>query len=170
MSIVAVPALALALYAMTAASPLPLQPADGASVDGVPCQPLEGQVVHMHAHLTILIKGSPLPIPSDVGRPAAANCIYWVHTHAADGIIHVEAPTKRTFTLGTFFALWGQPLGAANVAGIPVAAGEHVRAYLNGKAWERNPAAIALTPHADIMIEVGPPFPEPIPFTAWNGL
>ncbi|TAM76987.1 hypothetical protein EPN44_04350 [bacterium] len=170
MRIVFVPALALALYALTAASPPPLQPAGGATVYGVQCQPLEGQVVHDHAHLTVLIKGSPLPIPSDVGRPAAAGCIYWLHTHADDGIIHVEAPTKRTFTLGAFFALWGRPLSPADVAGVPVAAGEHLRAYLNGRAWERDPGAITLAPHADIVIEVGPPFPKQRPFTAWNGL
>lgn len=170
MRISLIPALVLALYALPAASPPPLQPADGATVEGVRCQPLEGQVLHIHAHLTVLIKGSAVAIPSDVGRPAAAGCIYWVHTHADDGIIHVESPTKRTFTLGEFFALWGRPLTADEVAGIPVAAGEHIRAYLNGKAWKRDPAAIALTPHADIVIEVGSPFPPPIPFAAWNGL
>ena len=163
-------ALVLALLALPAASPPPLQPADGATVGSVPCQPLEGQAVHIHAHLTVLIKGRPLPIPSDVGRPAAAGCIYWIHTHADDGIIHVESPARRTFTLGEFFALWGQPLTADNMAGVPLTVGEQVRAYLDGKAWKRDPAAIALAPHADIVIEVGPPFSLPAPFAAWNGL
>lgn len=31
---------------------------------------------------------------------ASGTCFYWLHTHAADGIIHVESPVHRVFTLG----------------------------------------------------------------------
>lgn len=44
--------------------------------------------------------------------------MYALHTHDSIGIIHVENPTPARFTLGQFFALWGQPLAADNVAGI----------------------------------------------------
>ena len=27
----------------------------------------------------------------------------WLHTHAADGIVHIESPVDRTYTLGNFF-------------------------------------------------------------------
>ncbi|TAM56299.1 hypothetical protein EPN52_14370 [bacterium] len=162
--------LALGLGALTASSPPPLQPVAGAPVDGVRCEPLEGQAVHLHAHLTVLIAGKPYPVPSDVGRPATAGCIYWIHTHAGDGVIHVESPQAGHFTLGQFFALWGQPLDARNVAGVTLNGSNRVQVYLGGKAWRRDPAAIVLTQHADIVLEVGPPFTEPTPFAAWNGL
>ena len=32
--------------------------------------------------------------------------MYWVHTHGADGIVHVEAPASVTPTLGDFLDLW----------------------------------------------------------------
>ena len=46
-------------------------------------------------------------------RPAAAfvvggSCFAWLHTHAADGVVHIESPTKRTYTLGNFFDVWGR--------------------------------------------------------------
>jgi hypothetical protein len=30
-----------------------------------------------------------------------------LHTHDTSGIIHVESPTVRSFTLGEFVDLWG---------------------------------------------------------------
>jgi hypothetical protein len=43
-------------------------------------------------------------------------------------------------TLGQFFAIWGQrPRG---------------RAYVNGRRWTRDPRAIPLTRHAQIVLEV----------------
>ncbi len=38
----------------------------------------------------------------------AGGCFYWLHTHTEDGIIHIESPVQRTFTLGHFFAIWGR--------------------------------------------------------------
>ena len=32
--------------------------------------------------------------------------MYWVHTHAADGIVHVEAPASVYPTLGDFLDIW----------------------------------------------------------------
>ncbi|HVA36824.1 MAG TPA: hypothetical protein VNJ51_04355 [Candidatus Dormibacteraeota bacterium] len=165
-------ALALALVALWGAAPAPVvtQPPDGSTVDGIPCQASEGQVEHVHAHLTILIDGRAVLIPNDVGRPAVTPCIYWLHTHTSNGIIHIESPVRRPFTLGEFFAVWGKPLTASDVAGHRLQPGEQVRAFLDGKRWHGDAAAIGLAEHTDIVIEVGPPFPKPVPFTAWNGL
>jgi hypothetical protein len=46
---------------------------------------------------------------------AAGSCFAWLHTHSADGIIHTESPVTRTFTLGEFFDVWGQPLSSRQV-------------------------------------------------------
>ena len=32
--------------------------------------------------------------------------MYWVHTHSADGIVHVEAPATVHPTLGDFLSIW----------------------------------------------------------------
>lgn len=32
-----------------------------------------------------------------------------IHTHDDTGIIHIESPVKRDFTLADFFAVWNKP-------------------------------------------------------------
>lgn len=77
---------------------------------------------HVHPHLSIFLNGQQLRVPSGIGiggsGAPAPGCLYAVHTHDAIGILHVENPTPARFTLGQFFALWGQPLSSTNVAGI----------------------------------------------------
>ena len=108
--------------------------------------------------------------PANVGQPAYKRCIYWLHTHTPDGFIHVEAPLDRSFTLGDFFAVWGQPLTKTTAASAHTAKGESQQVWVNGKAFTGDPRSIPLTAHADIVIQVGPPHAKPAAFTAWGGL
>ena len=140
----------------------------GNPVDGIRCDEAEGAVLHVHQHLTILDHGKPVPIPGDVGRPLFAPCLYWLHTHVADGIVHVESPVAMTFTLGNFFDVWGEPLSTTRLASAGVRPGRLV-VYLNGRAFRANPRTIELTNHADITLEAGPPYLKPTAFDAWNG-
>jgi hypothetical protein len=117
----------------------------------------------------ILDHGRNVGIPATIGQVAARRCLYWVHTHTPDGIIHIEAPQSRTFTLGDFFDIWGQPLSRGQAATARAGAGT-LKVWVNGKPFTGNPRTIPLTAHADIVIEAGPPFPAPPRFTAWNGL
>jgi hypothetical protein len=88
---------------------------------------------------------------------AAGTCFYWLHTHAADGIIHIESPVQRTYTLGDFFDEWGQPLGPAQAG---PAAGRVVALY-DGKVYQGNPRDIPLTAHAQIQLDIGTPLIAP---------
>ncbi len=142
----------------------------GETVDGIKCEAMEGTVLHIHQHLAIYDHGRPVPSPEDVGRPIFGACFYWLHTHTPDGIIHVESPTFRTFTLGQFFAVWGEPLSRTNVAGAKPRPGERTLVWVDGNVWTRDPKSIDLTQHLDVTIQVGPPQRKPAPFTAWNGL
>jgi hypothetical protein len=149
----------------------------GQPVDGISCQTTEQTLFHIHAHLTVFVNGSARQIPAAIGIPGAqaeattrgpyigsGTCFYWLHTHAADGIIHIESPVQRTYTLGNFFDEWRQPLGPSQVG---PAAG-HVVALYNGQVYEGNPRDIPLTAHAQIQLEVGTPLiaPQPISFPA----
>ena len=151
--------------------------ATGSAVDGISCQTSEQTLFHIHAHLTIFVNGAARQVPPAIGIPGAVaqqtqagpfinsgTCFYWLHTHAADGIVHIESPVQRTFTLGQFFDEWGQPLGP-DVAG---PAHGHVTALVNGKVFEGNPRNVPLTAHAQIQLEVGTPLvaPESI---SWAG-
>jgi len=129
--------------------------ATGQKVDGISCQATEQAIFHIHAHLTIFVNGSPRQVPADVGIPG--TCLYWLHTHAADGIIHIESPVRRTYTLGDFFDEWGQPLGPHQVG---PATGRLVAIY-NGQVYVGNPRDIPLNAHAQIQLEVGIPLLAP---------
>jgi hypothetical protein len=151
--------------------------ASGQPVDGISCSAGEQTLFHIHAHLTIFVNGVARQVPAAIGIPGAVasstqsgpfigsgTCFYWLHTHAADGIVHIESPVVRTFTLGEFFDEWGQPLGPS-VAG---PAHGHVTVLYNGKVFEGNPRDVPLTAHAQIQLEVGTPLvaPESI---SWAG-
>jgi hypothetical protein len=158
-------AAALSVAGATARADVPA----GAPVDGIHCDSMEGSVLHIHQHLLILDHGKPVAIPPDVGRPLIGQCYYWIHTHTPDGIIHIEAPNFRTFTLGNFFDIWGEPLKSNDVAGARPHAGDRVVVWVDGHRVAGDPRAIELTQHLDVTIEVGPPYTKPAPFTAWNG-
>ncbi len=90
----------------------------------------------------------------------------WLHTHAADGIIHIESPVQRTYTLGEFFDIWGQPLNPFQVG----TAHGRVTALFNGRTFTGNPREIPLLAHAQIQLEVGRPLLAPEHITFPNGL
>ena len=152
--------------------------ATGQPVDGISCQTTEQTLFHIHAHLTIFVNGAARQVPAGIGIPGAqatqtaqgpfietGTCFYWLHTHAADGIIHIESPVQRTYTLGNFFDIWGQPLGPDQVG----PASGHVVAIYNGQVYQGNPRDIPLTAHAQIQLQVGTPLVEPQQITFPSG-
>ena len=158
------------LLAQRASAQAPTANAAGQTIDGISCDAQEGQRIHIHQHLLIVDRGRTVPIPPNVGQPANVRCIYWLHTHTPDGIIHIEAPKDRSFTLGDFFKVWGQPLSRAVASTAKARKGQTLKVWVNGKAYAGDPAKIALVAHEDIVIEAGPPFPKPKTFTTWGNL
>jgi len=148
----------------------------GQPVDGIEGSSREMLKVHVHAHLSLFSKGEQIAIPYAIGivRPfqvkngfaSAGAGIYWLHTHDATGIIHVESPDARTYTLGNFFDIWGQPLDAHSVAGFTGV----VRAFVDGKPFTGDPRTIVLAAHTQITLEVGAPFVPPPVYVFPNGL
>src|SRR5579885_1829234 len=108
-SIIAIIALAAAglIYFIVVQSQAPANAAYP-SVDGVSCDSGEHSDFHIHTHVTIYINGQRTNVPANVGIASDNSCLYWLHTHATDGVIHIEAPTGRSFTLGTFLDIWGK--------------------------------------------------------------
>ena len=142
----------------------------GATVDGVQCAPVEQLVYHIHAHLQVYVNGQPRTLPAAIGMVGpvaeqtpygpfygAQQCYYWLHTHASDGVIHIESPSVRIYTLGNFFDEWKQPLTGTQVAGDE----GKVTAFVNDKPWTKDPTTIPLTPHASIQLDVGSPVVSP---------
>jgi hypothetical protein len=87
-----------------------------------------------------------------------------VHTHDSTGVIHVESPVKRTFTLGEFFTEWGVSSSADSIGGLRAGDGKTLRAFVNGNPVTGNPAALPLNAHDEIILIYGTAQPgESIP-------
>ena len=81
----------------------------GLTIAGIQCNTMEQLQFHIHAHLDIFVNGHLIYIPPQIGI-VDDKCIYWLHTHDGTGIIHIESPLKRDFTLGQFFEVWKSKL------------------------------------------------------------
>ena len=142
----------------------------GQTIDGIGCSSSEQTLFHIHTHLTIFVDGKQQQVPAGIGIPGAVAaptqagpfvdsgaCFYWLHTHAADGIIHIESPVKRAYTLGDFFDEWRQPLG-------PDQAGpDHgkVTVIVNGRVFTGNPRNAPLGSRENLQLDVGTPLIAP---------
>lgn len=140
----------------------------GATIDGLTCSPGMSVVFHVHAHLAIINNGQWLALPENIGRPS--SCDYELHTHDRTGIIHIEAPSVKNYTLGQFFDIWGEPLSSTNVAGLT----GNVVAYIsdNGEArrYMGDLRAISLISHRDITLQIGTPAVSTLATYSWYEL
>jgi hypothetical protein len=78
------------------------------TVNGIRCDTMEFTKFHIHAHLDIFVNGKPFTVPSQIGIDPEGRCLYWLHTHDESGIIHVESPVEREFTIGNLIDIWDQ--------------------------------------------------------------
>ncbi len=104
-------------------------------------------VLHVHAHLMIIVNGQNITMPVDIGHGDSGGCIQPLHVHANPGdggpnVIHIESPTTNAYTLGDFFKVWAS---TPNIGGpSPVifnqnqlfnytaSNGNEIRIYVNG--------------------------------------
>ena len=145
-------------------------------VDGISCDTHEMLLFHIHAHLAMFDHGDEKLVAAGVGigppllfqggSVSAGSCFSWLHTHDSSGIVHIESPVQRTFTLGNFFHLWGLPLSATAVG--PLSG--PVTAYLNGAPYPGDPTTIPLDAHNVVQLDVGTPAPAPRPYSFPAGL
>ncbi len=132
----------------------------GSPIDGIRCE-AEMVQTHFHAHLALIQNGTAVPLPGGIGILQDQQCLYWLHTHAADGIIHIESPGTATFTVGQFFDIWGQPLSSTQAGPLRADPGAQLHVFVNGIPYTGDPRAIPLTPHELITIESGVAAPPP---------
>jgi hypothetical protein len=144
----------------------------GETIDGIPCRAMD-ETYHIHSHLSIVLNGQLLRIPNNLGQVPATStttgCFYQIHNHDAAGRLHVESPVPVTYTLGSFFKIWGQPLSTTNVGGIT---GQPIAVYVtdNGTTvrHEGDPATIELRSKRLITIQIGSQL-STIPNFNWSG-
>ena len=135
------------------------------TVDGIQCNAVEQLLFHNHAHLDIFIGGQPYTVPSQIGI-IPGKCIYWLHTHDDSGVIHIESPVTRNFTLGQFFDIWKKRFSNVQIFDNIANATNVMAVYVNGNKinGEADYRNINLQEHDQIAIVFGKP-PSKIPST-----
>jgi hypothetical protein len=136
----------------------PATPRVGTTVDGIECNVSEQFLFHIHTHIDIFVNGRHVLIPSQIGI-IPDKCIYWMHTHDGSGIIHIESPIKREFTLGQFLDLWKMKSNNPKVFdSIFSVKGNMPIVYINGSKVQdttSNYRNIKLSPHQEIVLVYG---------------
>ena len=146
-------------------------PAGGDVRDGMTCLGSEGTVEHIHMYLAVYVDGHQVQVPPNTGI-VNNSCFYPLHVHSDQGdenIIHEESPDTKTYTLGAFFDVWGQPLSSTQVMNYTVGKGDTLKFVTidaNGKQTvvTGNPLNIQFTPHETIYILYDSPTIHPTQF------
>jgi hypothetical protein len=157
--------IATSLVSLSLASPS----SSSLTIDGIQCAKQEYSNIHIHMHLDIFINDKEFIVPSDIGF-VPSNCLYWMHTHDDTGVIHIESPENRTFTLGQFFHIWGETFSNNqifdNIVGNNDNSSNTLNVYVNGKKMVSgiDYRQIPLNEYDEIAIVYGK-LPEYIPST-----
>jgi hypothetical protein len=86
-----------------------------------------------------------------------------LHTHDISGIIHIESPENRTFSLGQFFDIWDKKFNNSQIFDFTVDKSQNktLTVYINGTAvTDVQYRDIPIFNHEDITIVYGKPPPK----------
>ncbi len=87
----------------------------------------------------------------------SGNCFYWLHTHAADGIIHIESPVAADLHARRVLRRVGTAAGPDQAG----PAHGKVTVLVNGQVFKGNPRDVPLGSHENLQLEVGTPLVAP---------
>jgi hypothetical protein len=135
-----------------------------------------GFVEHIHAHLDVIVDRASVPIPAGIGvtEPfvaangdtlSAIDIVAPVHTHRADGVLHIENDSPPlVLTLGDFFDIWQVRLTTDCLGSYCTGDGRTLRVYVNGEQVSGDPREVVLCPAAQITVVYGRPgVPSDVP-------
>ena len=132
----------------------PTDVSDRVAAAGLDLGPM-GMAEHYHPVLNVIIHGRTVTVPPNIGVDPATGAMSGLHTHTADGVIHVEAEESgQTFTLGQFFIEWGVKLSTNQVGDVHAKVGDEVTVTVNGSVYNGDPADLRLEPDQQIEVRV----------------
>jgi hypothetical protein len=103
--------------------------------------------MHIHPHLAIYNGQSQVNLPANIGIDHSLWADHTLdafsetagmaplHTHDSSGVIHVESKVTRSYTLGEFFAIWGQPLGPDQTLNLVPDSSHYLVMVVDGQAY-----------------------------------
>jgi hypothetical protein len=130
---------------------------------GLDALPREALKLHIHQRMAVLVNGKAQYVPAGIGIDANGKFITELHTHDYSGIIHVESPVNRTFTLGEFFDVWGLRFTSTCLGGFCASGNKKVMVWTDGKRVHGDPRKVKLTEHLSIVVAYGTPKSVPMP-------
>lgn len=110
---------------------------------------------HLHQHLVIEIRGTPRNVPGGVGLDRDNLPVSPLHTHSADGLLHVESPVVRDYRLVEFMAVWGVRLDDTCIAGYCRTLTEELAIFVNRQRWTAPVEDLVLADRQTITILFG---------------
>jgi hypothetical protein len=129
------------------------------------CEPSLGP--RFGVHIEVFAANRVLLLPAGIGarQPwkeltgaiVSARCYGALVTLDPTGLVLVRAGER--LTLAALFRSWGEPLSRTRLASFTAAKGTEVSVFVDGRPWRAGAAAVPLTPHAEIVLEVGPQVP-----------
>jgi hypothetical protein len=150
-----------ATTAPTAQEPWPAPVSDvtaRAQSAGLPILAAEAFAQHIHAHLDVFVNGQAVTVPANIGIDYVSSHITPLHTHDSSGVIHIESPDMRTYTLGQLFTEWGVKLSAGCVATY-CAPATPVVIEVNGVSSTGDPSTLIIHLHDEFAVVIGTPPP-----------
>jgi hypothetical protein len=138
-------------------------------VDSIFCDQLEQTAVHYHALVYIYINGQQVQVPQGVGIASDGSCYYWMHTHDTTGVVHMEAPSGRNFTLGNFLDIWSTKfvqLGYRN----ELSAADGWTVYIGNQKYNGDFHNIVLKSHMIVTLAYNSPGVKPNTIYNWGTL
>jgi hypothetical protein len=146
------------------------QPPVGGPVSGRCERPLASRTgVHVEvfaANRVVLLPagiGARRPWTLLSGRITTARCYGVLVTLDPTGLVLVRSGSL--LSLGDLFRSWGEPLSPTRLASFRASKGSQVAVFVDGRAWHGAPGDVPLTPHAEIVLEVGPHVPPHVSYT-----
>ncbi|NUQ99668.1 MAG: hypothetical protein HOY79_24985 [Streptomyces sp.] len=135
--------------------PAPADATAQAKAAGLPMLGQEGQVLHIHSHLDVYVDGKQVTVPAEIGIDLVKQQISPLHTHDTSGVVHIESPVKRDFTLGEFMTEWNVPISMNALGPLKTGGGKELHVFVNGKQLNGDPASLKLVAHDEIAIVYG---------------
>jgi hypothetical protein len=146
-------------------------------VDGVYCSANEQLSYHIHAHLSIYVNGATIPLVANTGiapigvtSNANVTCYYWLHTHDSSGVIHIESPTTKLYTLNQYFDIWDKFSSTSSAFPTQLSSSTGWIIYVNGKQVNTDFSHLLLHAHDIITLAYNSPGIKPDTTYAWQGL
>jgi hypothetical protein len=175
---------AFALFAQPSVRPWPIGPGPRYTPPGAPAAVIAGKPLGalrcgspgsaflVHVELFVDRRVVVLPAGIGVAAPLARSgaivtprgCVYPLRTLAPDGV--VEVARGSALTVGDLFRIWGEPLLTRGLGSFRSSSPVH--AYVDGNPVRASAGAIVLTPHAQIVLELGA-YLAPHPFFLFPG-